>query len=420
MKHRILVTQINRPPGYSIARALIKGGHAEMAVGATIHPPGILIKSSKIFDAVVHLPLPKDLDNPDKNEQYRLYVDRVIELCKRYELNAVWPGHDEEIRAIALYKTVLEGIGIFCFVNDRETTVRALDKFQVSNIAQRVGFPSPQSFPFTDDEEELPRHLRYPAIIKANSSSASTGVMKVFNERALREHGSRLIREYGNAHIEEYIPGNEEISINAVRYADGTLACCFGLRKFRYIHPSWSTSCQIIELEDETVEQTKRLLNALEIIGPLAIQTKTDSVSGEMKLVEVNQRFGGIARVLIPSVPGLCSAAYLSLLNQQKMEVRPPIGQHGVSVIDDALSFIVYILHKIFSKSDPDNAPPTLINMLRSYWVTYTSRPKFDDYTTAILREPMFALGFLIIVVKYEWKLPKNWRNLIPWGSAGA
>ena len=419
MTYRLLITQINRPPGYSVALALRRAGWVDRVVATSVIPPSVFVRGSRAFEAVLHLPIPKPVGDESLDAACRRYVDAVLDICRRYDLNAIWPCNDEEIRAVAMHRDVLTASGITCFVNDYTVASRALDKFQVSGLAHEVGFPAPASVELSALEggDEL-AGITFPMIIKADSSSGATGVLKVWNEQERNAAIAHLLDMHGAVHVEEYVRGDEEISINAVRYADGRLACCFGLRKFRYIHPSWSTSCQVIELSSKVIADTKRLLDGLGVVGAIAIQTKTDAVTGEYKLIEVNQRFGGISRVLIPMIPGLCEAAAVALEGKSGPAVEVPYGRYGASIGDDVIAFFVFIAYKIRGRSGLDNKPPSFAAMLRSYYRTYRNRPALDDYTKAALSDPLFYIGFMGLIVRLEWRLPKSWASLIPWGAA--
>jgi glutathione synthase/RimK-type ligase-like ATP-grasp enzyme len=417
MSNRVLFTYANRPPAYSIALALTRSGLISESYAGFAVELGKGKVRSRILSECFYLPVPKNRsDSPA--DQDTDYVSRIMDICRLKHINIVWPCSDDEIRAISTHKTKLQNAGIHCVVNEPEVALPALDKSFVNKVAHEAGFPAPVIWKGATLSGDMLRDgFAYPVIVKANSSYGSTGVRKVHDEQELRREASQIEAQHGTIHVEEYIQGNTEISINAIRFESGVLGCCFGLRKFRYMHPSWSTSCEIVQLSDEVVALTRRFLDALGVVGFVAIQTKTDSVTGEMKLIELNQRFGGISRVLIRMVPGICQMTLASFSEKTGEALDIPYGRFGVSPFDDIGAFFVYCGQNSRGVVSDDNPRPSLFRMLRSYAHVYSKLPFLDDYTRALWDDPAFALGFMPKMMKHESKLPENWKNLIPWGQ---
>lgn len=419
MPDALLVTCVNRPPGYSLARAARQSGRFATVVGATGVSPNRLVIRSRLFDAVEGLPLPQLQRAEDPDLAERRYLDKLLSVCERHRINVVWPCNDEEIYLLSKHRETLAARGLTVLANDWAATRVAMDKFEANQIARQVGFPAPRSLRVAEGDA-LPAldDLAFPVMVKASRSTSSVGVRKVHDAEQLRTAVNDLLAEFAGVFIEEYVEGDREISINVLRAPDGEVLCCFGLRKFHYIHPSWSTAAEVIDLPPEVVAQAKRLLDALDLVGFVAIQTKLDVRDGELKLIEVNPRFGNITRVLLRMVPGLGEAAIDVLLGRRPtcvVGVQP--GRHGVSLVDDLAAFVLYVWHRLTYRPSSDNTPPGIATMIRSYVKVYRSRPAIDDYVLALGRDPLFIIGFLLLVLHHEKDLPAEWKQLTPWGE---
>ncbi len=411
----LLVTCVNRPPGYSIALAAVDAGAYDKVYGASASGSSRLMSYSTRLASVEHLPLPRVQASDVPSEAERAYVEALVDLCERLGIGDVWPCNDEEIFLLSKHREHLMGIGIRVLVNEWRVTETAMDKLAVNRVAHAVGFPAPAAVPVAADG--VPVCLPLPLIVKASRSTSSAGVRKVATRAELDAAVLELRGSYDEVFVEEYISGDEEISINLLVDEQGDALCCFGLRKFRYIHPSWSTSAQIVDIAPAIRTSACELVRELGLTGFVVIQTKVDRSSGELKLVELNTRFGNITRVLLRMVPGLGEAA----VTRRAGRMEPPtpvVGRCGVSLVDDLLAFVLYLWHRLTFTSSDDNRPPSVLEMLKSYVYVYRRRPAIDDYTRMMLFDPLFVLGFSMAVVRNESRLPSAWKQLLPWGGA--
>ena len=408
----ILISCVNRPPGYSIAKKMKAWERGLKVCGATIVQPNWLIRRSRFFDAIEFLPLPLLNGVADQNAEEKIYLYRLLHIMDMHGLNAFLPTNDEEIYLASKHKDYLTSLDILVFVNDWDVTAIAQNKFKLNMRAHEVGFPAPNAFRTNALSDTSCVAMKLPMIVKAERSTSSAGVRKVNSKCELTAAIQDLSCIYEGIYLEEYISGNTEVSINLVRSPSGIFRCCFGLEKHHYVHSSWSTTVRIIELDEVVVSAAKRLVESVGVVGFVAIQTKVESTTGELKLVELNPRLGNNARILVRMIPELGTI----FLEESDRKIPVPYGTYGVSLFDDWLTFPLYIYHRVTHHPSIDNESPAIFTMLKSYIDIYVQRPFLDDLTVALFNDTLFFLGFTIHIMQLE-RLPRDWKRLLPWGA---
>jgi carbamoyl-phosphate synthase large subunit len=421
---RLLVTSLTRPPAYSVATAL--RGRCEKVFGTMSIPPGWLARASTRIEEIFHLPYPQRgaADGSADALTAEGYVQRLIELCQEQRIDAVFPCQDEEIELLSRERARLDRAGIFAVANDWEVLRGAMDKAHVARVAEQVGFPGPRTIELqaTSEARSAAREIGFPLVLKASPASAAAGVRWIEGEDALLRELDELAPRYPKILLQEHIPGNRERSFNVILDHSGRDIVSFGLRKFRYVHPSWSTAVEVIRPEPPLARAVE-LVRELGLVGFSAVQTKIDARDGRYRLIEVNPRFGNISRVLFRlgvNLPEIC----LDLALRRPVTAGTlPVGKVAVSLFDDLFAFFVYCKHRrgageaAASAAQRHNLPPSLWRMLRSYVHVYARRPSIDDYSAALLADPLFAVGFLKAVLRLETTPPAHWRYFIPWGE---
>lgn len=407
----VLISCINRPPGYSIAKKLKAWDSSLKICGSTVVKPNWLVKRSRFFDSIEYLPLPKLHIASTAAAEEQNYLNRLVEIMRDQRLDAFLPANDEEIYLASKYKSYLQEQGIQALCNEWQVSSFVQNKYLMNQKAHEVGFPAPIALKANASEDEL-REIGFPLILKAERSTSSAGVRKVDSYEEFAAARQDLANDYDSLFVEEYIQGSKEVSINLVRTRSGKIRCCFGLEKHHYIHSSWSTTIRIIKLEAAVEAAAIRLADSIDLVGFAAIQTKVDAVTGELKLVEVNPRLGNNARILIRMIPQLGSVC----VGDSEEEIPVPYTAYGVSLFDDLLTFPLFLYHKLTHRSSGDNETPSVGSMLYSYVDIYRRGPHVDDLTVALFNDTLFFLGFTALVIQLE-RLPRDWKKLIPWGA---
>ena len=108
----------------------------------------------------------------------RLYIDTVLDICRRERLNVVIPSRDEVVFCLARSRDRFDERGIAVAVNDFDVQVRAMDKYRMLLAADTAGVPIPRTrLPRTRRElDNAIDDVGLPAVIKPRFSAGGHGL----------------------------------------------------------------------------------------------------------------------------------------------------------------------------------------------------------------------------------------------------
>lgn len=115
------------------------------------------------------------------------YVDQLLKICRKEEVQVVIPGSDEEAFTLALAIDRFKDIDVVCTVPRQELIQPLSDKGAMYHWLEQRGIPLPAYFRVSSPEElrEAARALGYPQkpfIIKPSSSRGGRGVWQISPE----------------------------------------------------------------------------------------------------------------------------------------------------------------------------------------------------------------------------------------------
>lgn len=417
----LLVTSVERVGGYGIVRDLRR--HARTVV-VTADPdiPAMTLRS-RLYDASHRVAVPRDSwmacsrgsgGSPREQE----YLERILEICRRHAVDVLYPApYDVELMLLVRNRPALEAEGVTLVGPSLDVLLRAADKHDAVRAAETAGFPHPRTVLCASREEvdRTAEELGYPLVVKARLSTGAQRVLLVRTPGELHPAVRRVSLLSGSVVVQEYVPGSQERSFNYMIGPDGEMVFGFGLRKARYLMASCSTAVRVTSPPAE-LKAGHRLLIELGVRGFCSVQTKLDTRDGQSKLIEVNPRFGGNARILFRfghNLPLMC----LRIARGERVEpVRVQEGTVGVSPMEDAAAAWVYLRLRQEGNHFADNPVPPLGRMLRSYARDYLRFPRVDCYARALLDDPLPVLGYYRMMAGMLRTFP---RDFIPWGDVG-
>jgi D-alanine-D-alanine ligase len=196
--------------------------HQSYRVGVTYNQKRIVPKSESDDDTEAEYDSPKTIHAI--GDAIASYGHEVIYLEATAELPAIlassqldlvfniaegFKGRSRESQVPA----ILELLDIQYTGSDPATLAVALDKALAKRVVRQAGIPTPEFILLRTGKERLPRHMRFPVIIKPNAEGSSKGVVGVNvveDEAQLRELAIELINKYHQpVLVEEYLPGRE-------------------------------------------------------------------------------------------------------------------------------------------------------------------------------------------------------------------
>lgn len=295
---------------------------------------------------------------PNVIEDESNFIDYLVEFGRKFEQPVpLLCAHDEYVAAVSRHREKLEPYFIFN-IPYKETVENFLDKRRSYEIAKRCGIACPATY-FVAGEEELKKiigSIRFPCALKPAISHlwrTRIGWKKLIPVNSPEELLANFIeirKAYPEIMIQELIPGGDDQIYLFYAYFNrrGELIASFIPRKIRQnpIHFGVG-SFSVSEMDREVEDAGMRLLKGIKYCGIGAPELKRDSVTGEIKFMELNMRFIMIGELAIASGVDLPYIMYQDLIGKEPKTVSTFI--EGVGLLNfelDAESFWDYRRHK--------------------------------------------------------------------------
>ena len=177
---------------------------------------------------------------------------------------------------------------------DMERYLYCRDKTKTMKAAERAGIPTPKTY-YPDEVpiEKLAETLRYPVVLKPNTSDGARGIcFPESRNELLRSYASTTAR-FGACHIQEYVPqtGMQYKAELLLDEKQEVKAWCV-YSKIRYYPPAGGSSTLNSTVDRKDIlEMAARMLRALRWYGMGDCDFIEDPRDGVPKLMEINPRF---------------------------------------------------------------------------------------------------------------------------------
>ena len=231
-----------------------------------------------LYVADAHYLVPR-IDAPD-------YLDTILDICRRENINAVTTLIDPEIELLAKNRARFEEIGVEVLAPYAETAELCFDKFKMYQYLTAHGVPTPDTWGDYASAMAAVENgsLAFPVFVKPRTGSGSVGARRVQDAdtlKALCEADSSLIIQrlmHGDLDADVYI---DTISHKAVS--------AFSKRK---LETNIGGASKTISFKDEKLfDFIRRITELLKFNGPVDMDFFYQD--GTYYLSEVNPRFGG-------------------------------------------------------------------------------------------------------------------------------
>lgn len=231
-----------------------------------------------LYVADAHYLVPR-IDAPD-------YLDTILGICRRENINAVTTLIDPEIELLAKNRARFEEIGVEVLAPYAETAELCFDKFKMYQYLTAHGVPTPDTWGNYASAMAAVENgsLAFPVFVKPRTGSGSVGARKVQDAdtlKALCEADPSLIIQRlmcGDLDADVYI---DTISHKAVS--------AFSKRK---LETKIGGASKTISFKDEKLfDFIRRITELLKFNGPVDMDFFYQD--GTYYLSEVNPRFGG-------------------------------------------------------------------------------------------------------------------------------
>lgn len=215
------------------------------------------------------------------------YVDEILEICRRENIQAVLSLIDPELSLLAKHREDFDALGVMVIGSSYELCERALDKMQMYRWLSEHGYPCAKSYvdkeAFYADVEA--GRIAYPVFVKPVRGSASLAISKVYD----RETVELLFAHSGGLMIQEFMDGQE---IGADVYIDmlsGEVVSIF--TKEKLLMRAGETDKAVSFKDEELFALIQRFAAESGWRGQIDIDLFR--VGDTYYVAEVNPRFGG-------------------------------------------------------------------------------------------------------------------------------
>lgn len=215
------------------------------------------------------------------------YLERILEICKKENINGVLSLIDPELSLLAKNREQFEAIGVTVIGSDYAQCERSLDKMEMYQWLRERGYRCARSY--TDKDQFFADvdagRIGYPVFVKPVRGSASISINKAYD----RETVEFLFSRDEGLMIQEFLNGQE---IGADVYIDmitGQVVSIFTKKKL--VMRAGETDKGMSFKDEALFDLIQRFVNESGFRGQIDIDIFL--VDGEYYISEVNPRFGG-------------------------------------------------------------------------------------------------------------------------------
>lgn len=215
------------------------------------------------------------------------YIDTLIDICKKEEINAVTTFIDPEIMLLAKNREKFKKIGVEVLAPYEETAKLCFDKYEMFKYLKSKGVPTVMTWQtfeeFKVDFDD--GKVKFPVFVKPRTGSGSVGTKKILDIESLKlafEQDETLI-------VQEFMDCQD---LDADVYIDIKSHKPVAIFSKKKISTTIGGANKTISFKDEKLfDFIKNVLKYFQFNGPIDMDFFCKD--GNYYLSEVNPRFGG-------------------------------------------------------------------------------------------------------------------------------
>lgn len=218
------------------------------------------------------------------------YIDTILEICRKENIDAVTTFIDPEIMVLAENREKFEAFGVEVLAPYVETARLCFDKYQMFKFLKQRGINTPMTWGTFGEVAEALRsgEVSLPVFVKPRTGSGSVGARKVSDLDTLRaafEEAPELIAQ-------EMMTGEGCFDLDADIYVDTVTHEPVAIFSKRKLSTTIGGANKTISFKDEKLFAfARQALSHFQFNGP--IDADFFYKDGAYYLSEVNPRFGG-------------------------------------------------------------------------------------------------------------------------------
>lgn len=289
------------------------GGHGEQILKAlrlsSLNYTIVGADMSPISKGLMNVDIPYLL--PPANDPS--YIDKLIQLCNKYDIKAVFHGSEPELKVMSKYRDQITSAGIFLPINPTEVIDICMDKFKTVEFLIKNGFKFPISTRISS-HADLNNVDYLPVVLKPSiGGGGSANIMLAQTTEELQVFGRFLLSMYDEFIVQEYVgsPYNE-FTVGVLSSMDGELINSIAVKRMimtslsnrikapnrsgrKELGPVLAISSGVSQGEigdfPEVTKPCEKIAAVLGSTGAINIQCRY--VNGEVYVFEINPRFSG-------------------------------------------------------------------------------------------------------------------------------
>lgn len=317
--YNILVTGVGSVIGYGIIKSLLASSYKVRIIGTDIYNDAVGKKWCHSF-------VPGVLANHED------YLDFLYETIKKYDIDLVFPGIEQDINRIVLEQDKFTELDVQFVINNPDLIQIANDKWTTHLKLLENNIPSIKTF-IDGNYNEIENEIGNPILFKPRRSYASKGIFKIYSQ----EDYSYWKVKYKDNFMVQQIVGfvDSEYTVGVFGLGNGHSSQKLSLK--RTLGPDGATSkAKTVEIE-ELNTTVDNLVSVFKPSGPTNFQFRYHE--GEYLLLEINPRIS--SSTSIRSAFGyneaeMCIEYYLKGQVPSKREVK---SGSAVRYIKDWISY---------------------------------------------------------------------------------
>ena len=215
------------------------------------------------------------------------YIDVIINICKKENINGVLSLIDPELSLLAKNKALFDEIGVTIIGSDYELCERSLNKFEMYQWLVKHHYHCAKSYMdkdkfFADVDKGI---INYPVFVKPACGSASIAISKAYDKETVE----LLCSHSENMMIQEFLDGQEigaDVYIDMISHEVVSI-----FTKKKLVMRAGETDKSVSFKDDKLFDLITRFVEESGFIGQIDIDIF--EIDDEYYISEVNPRFGG-------------------------------------------------------------------------------------------------------------------------------
>ena len=218
------------------------------------------------------------------------YIDTIMDICKKEEINAVTTFIDPEIMILAKNREKFEALGVEVLAPYTETAELCFDKYEFYKYLVSKGIRTPRTYgTFEEVKAAIDNgEVSLPVFVKPRCGSGSVGARKINTLEMLKE----VFEQDATLIAQELMTGEGAFDLDADIYVDTKSHKPVSIFSKRKISTVIGGANKTISFKDERLfDFVKEALSVFKFNGP--IDADFFYKDGQYYISEVNPRFGG-------------------------------------------------------------------------------------------------------------------------------